>query len=176
MHEIEAKIHLTKKEFEQLKQRLSQKIQMTQKGEFKKKDTYFHSPVPHLTIRIRKVNKKNYFNIKYRSSKEGIEINKEWEWELKRSLFFKNLLKKAGLNPYAVKFKKTHLFAWKKINIELNWVKHLGYFLEVEKLVKTEKSTPKAIQELKDVFKDLGFDDRPFEKKPYLELLSENEN
>lgn len=174
MHEIEAKIHLSKKEFDQLKMDLSQKRGVVYKGHLVKEDIYYEHPVPHLTLRLRQTNKKSQFQVKYRSVKQGIEVNREWEWGLKRPLVFKKLLKKAGLKPYIRKVKKTDLFVWKKMNIELNWVKGLGYFLEIEKLVKNEKSSPKAIQDVKEIFKALGFSKRPLEEKPYLQLLQIN--
>lgn len=174
MHEIEAKIHLTKKEFDCLKEDLNGRKKVIYKGFFKKEDVYYQIPIPNVTIRIRKLNKKSHLNIKYKSIQKGIEMNKEWEWELKRPLFFKNLLKKTGLQIYATKKKQTDLFTWKKMNIELNWVKHLGYFLEIEALVKDQKKIHSTTKELKKMFELLGFKKRKFEKKPYLELLAKN--
>ena len=174
MHEVEAKIHLTKEEFDQLRQSLNQRRGVAYRGQFKKLDTYYHTPVPNLTLRIRKMSGKNQFQIKYRSTKEGIEANKEWEWSLGRPLAFKTLLKKAEIHPYITKEKRTDLFVWKKMNIELNWVKSLGYFLEIETLVKVEKKIPKAMGELKRIFKELGFEEKKFEKRQYLELINQS--
>ncbi len=89
MHEIEAKIHLTQEEFKQLKKQLMQRKQVLYKGQFKKEDTYYEHPIPHLTLRLRKINEKTEFQVKYRSLKKGIEVNKEWEWNLKKPLAFK---------------------------------------------------------------------------------------
>lgn len=171
MHEVEAKIPLSKAEFDQLKKTLHQHPEILYKGQFQKTDLYYAHPIPQLTLRLRTVDRKVYFQVKSRHMKQGVEMNREWEWPIKSPSLFKSLLKQGGIEPFFSKVKRTDLFLWKNMQIELNFLKGLGYFLEVEKLVEKASELPQAKIELEALFKTLGYSKSRFEKKPYLELL-----
>jgi predicted adenylyl cyclase CyaB len=74
------------------------------------------------------------------------------------------------------KVKKNETYHLNGFHIELNSVDKLGYFLEIEKTVKSKSQNQKTKKELIGLFKSLGFDKNRFEKKGYLKLLEEIRN
>ena len=172
MYEIEAKVPLKRPDVKRLKGELP-KIAV-KKGSVIKKDFYFFAhPKKAFFLRIREKNKKPFLNMKSKKREQGIEINQEIKLHLISSSKFHALLKKIGIPLTTTKDKIGEIFKKGNMQIELNFVKGLGYFLEIETIVKSKSEIPKAKKALRDLFKKLGFSPKDFEKKYYLELLEE---
>jgi predicted adenylyl cyclase CyaB len=86
------------------------------------------------------------------------------------------------------KIKKSETYHLNGFHIELNSVGKLGYFLEIEKTVKSSAGVRKNLRspsdgsqnqktkkELIGLFESLGFARNRFESKGYLKLLEETE-
>ncbi|MBU0727747.1 class IV adenylate cyclase [Patescibacteria group bacterium] len=168
MYEVEAKVHISKSDFSSLKKKLD-KIAKFKGGQIKK-DIYYNDPKK-VFIRLREENGKHFLNIKEKESKRGMESNIEMEWGIEDRKKFEKELKKEGIMPAIRKSKKTEAYQFKDCNVELNYVAKLGYFLEIEKIVKTKTQIPKAKKDLLDIFKEFGYTQKDFEKKYYLDLL-----
>ncbi len=170
MYEIEAKVAINNKDFSRLQKELRNEAEF--QGTSVKKDTYHNNPKKAF-IRVREEGKKTLFNIKDKGLKKGIEANIEIEWGIKDKKKWTTLLNKLGIKPTVRKTKKTEAYQLNGFNIELNHVIGLGYFLEIERIVKSKKQIPKAKKELIDIFGKFGYSQKDFEKKYYLDLLQE---
>ena len=168
MYEIEAKVRLSSEDFKRLKKKIPEFAR--KKGEVLNKDSYYYNSRPFL-LRIREKNGKGILTIKSKNRGKGIELNNEIELPLRTVGGFHAFLKKAGIPVCAEKEKKSLIFTSGKMRIELNEVGRLGYFLEIETLVKSGSQIPKAKKALLKLFGELGFKPENFEKKYYLELL-----
>ena len=124
-------------------------------------------------MRIREKNGKPFLNLKTKKVEQGIELNQEIKLPLASSSKFQALLKKIGIPLTAKKDKIGEIYKKGSFQIELNHVKTLGDFLEIEIIIKSKSEIPKAKKALRDLFKKLGFKPSDFEKKYYLELLEE---
>ncbi|MBN2307148.1 class IV adenylate cyclase [Candidatus Peregrinibacteria bacterium] len=169
MFEVEAKVPISKGEFKHLKKRLKKEAQSL--GSRISQDTYYDNP-KNVFIRIRKRGGESTLNIKKRQTISGIESNIESEWQIKNAAKWKTLLKRLNILPHVRKTKKSLLFKKNGFIIELNHVRLLGYYLEIERLVKSKKEVPIAKKELIKLFNQLGFSIKQFESRPYLELLA----
>jgi adenylate cyclase class 2 len=85
--------------------------------------------------------------------------------DLLRSLGFRDVLT-------VIKIREKY-YAEKGVTISLDEVEGLGKFIEIEKLVRDEKSIEKEVKKLKNILKSLGV--KKFERKSYLELLLEKQ-
>jgi adenylate cyclase, class 2 len=168
MYEIEAKVAINKRDFNRLRKRFGKEAEF--KGLKIKKDIYYDDSKTSF-IRIREENDKNFFNIKDKGINKGVEANMEIEWKVKDKNKFSKLLNKLGIKPSMQKTKKTESYQLNGFNIELNYVVGLGYFLEIERIVKSKTEIPKAKKELIDMFDRFGYSQKDFEKKYYLDLL-----
>lgn len=169
MYEVEAKVPVSRGEFELLKKRLEKEAQNL--GVRINRDIYYGNP-KNAFIRIRKRGGNCTFDIKRRETIRGIESNIEMEWKVKDPAAWKRLLGKLKIRPGIGKTKKSLLFKKNDFIIELNHVRLLGYYLEIERIVESEREVGKAKKELIALFKSLGFSEKRFEPRPYLELLA----
>jgi len=168
MFEVEAKIPISKKEFEVLKKRLTKEAESPEAR--LSADTYYER-LKSAFIRVRQNEKKYTFGIKRRETIEGIESNLEMEWGIKDIRKWRSLLARLKIRPSVRKIKNSTVYRLEDFNIELNHVSHLGYFLEIERLVSHKEDVPEAKNNLVKLFKELGYSPKRFEPKPYLELL-----
>jgi len=173
MHEVEAKVHISKGDFLRLKKELDNIAGF--KGEETKKDTYYGNDNT-VHIRLRETEKSVVLAIKDKININGIESNSELEWGISDKKGFEDFLKKIGLKQFIKKLKTTRAYQFKGFNIELNYVKNLGYFLEIERVVKSKSQIPKTKKELIDIFKRFGFKQSQFEKRYYVDLLQKKLN
>jgi len=169
MIEVEAKVRLKKVDLD----RLSKEVPTFAKplGESLKVDRYYGSGA--YDLRIREESGGSVLTFKARDRKQGIETNEEIEFPIEKPLVWDHFLRQNGFPLRAKKEKQSLAFGFKKFTIELNTVKGLGAFLEIECLVKDEAQVPKARKELTDLFHKMGFSPKDFERKLYLELLAE---
>ena len=170
MFEIEAKIRLTDEDVKRLKKILPKFAKKSHKSI--KKDSYY-GDVKKFFLRIREKNNSGIINLKSKRVEQGIELNQDVELYLTSASKFHKFLKKNNIPLTAKKEKKSEVYKKGNIQIELNYIKKLGYFLEIEIIAKTKKEIPSAKKALHRAFSELGFKSSQFEKKYYLELLSE---
>jgi adenylate cyclase, class 2 len=143
----------------------------------KKLDDYYSlesRKYPKKSLRVRNRGKKRVINFKqWRSYKGGIWAKKEVEFEVSDLKNFFDLLSNFGFRKWMSKNKKTELYKSKDgINIELNFVKNLGWFIEIEVLCK-EEDIPIARKKVKKVMDRLGVRKKFILKKGYTKLLWE---
>jgi adenylate cyclase class 2 len=171
MYEIEAKAPLSKADFSRLQKQLKKTAKF--KGKSIKKDTYYDD-TRKIYLRVREMDKKTLFEIKVKNIISGVESNIEIGWGIKDKKNWTKLLSKLDIRPTIQKTKKTEAYQLNGFNIELNYISGLGYFLEIERVVKSKKQIPKAKKELIDIFGNFGYSQKDFEKKYYLDLLQEH--
>lgn len=168
MHEVEAKVPISKKDYPELKRTLAKMA--TPQGERISADTYYEKTPP-VHIRVRQNGNQYIFTVKRRQTVRGIESNLEMEWGIKSIAPWRSLLKKLKMKPLVRKYKKSLIFRWKGFSIELNHVRKLGYYLEIEKTVALKSEIPKAKNDLIALYRQLGYSAKQFEPRPYLQLL-----
>jgi adenylate cyclase class 2 len=169
MFEVEAKVPITRRAFESLKKRLHKEARFLGKETYK--DTYYSTPKK-AYIRIRQRGGEYFLDIKRKKTAGGIESNLEMQWKVIDIKEFRSLLKKLSIKAGIRKQKKSQRFKQNDFIIELNHVRLLGYYLEIERIVEKEEMVPRTKKELIKLFKNLGFEPKDFEPKPYLELLT----
>ena len=156
-------------------------------AQFEKKesrgDDYFalsKKRYPKKSFRIRDDGKKMIVNFKKHLKhlySQGIVVKKEFEFELtdtKRLDNFLALLEDLGFKEWIKKRKTVESYLYKKdkrVVIEINYVQHLGYYMEIEYLAKThevKKAKKKILQVLKELeIKKNQVDNVGYTKKLY---------
>lgn len=169
MIEVEAKVRLSKND----RDRLARSIPKFAKplGQSLKVDRYYGGG--NFDLRVREEDGGAVLAFKVRKRERGIERNEETEIPIGRAEPWDRMLRENGFPLRARKEKRCQAFRHGKFRIELNAVKGLGDFLEIECLVKGESGVPEAKKRLLALFGKLGFNPKDFERKLYLELLGE---
>jgi len=170
MYEIEAKVRLTSADVKRLKKELS-KLAIF-KGNVQNIDRYFPYS-KQFSFRVRKQGNKDFLHLKHKKTEKGIEMNQEIDLPITSGPKMLAFLKRIHIDMPIKKEKKGDIYQLKNLRIELNHIKGLGHFLEIENVVKNKTEIPKAKKELHQIFEQLGFKPSNFEKKYYLELLAE---
>jgi len=149
---------------------LRKKIQRIAKLEKKenRSDDYFalkrkirRHGYPKKAFRIRKKPDKYEINFKKRLYKywdDYIVVKEEFEFETKNPDEFLALMQDLGFKQWIKKFKTSESYIHKKdkrIIIEINKVRHLGYFMEIEYLCQPFEMR-KAKKKIMDVLNELG--------------------
>jgi len=142
-----------------------------------KKDNYYaltRGSYPKKSLRVRDKGKQREVNFKeWRNYKDGIWAKKEVEFKVSDLKNFFDLLDDFGFKKWMSKEKKTYLYRTKDgVNIELNYVKRLGWFIEIEVLCK-ESEVVNARKKIKRVLDKLGVEKKYIEKKGYTKILWE---
>lgn len=169
MYEIEAKVPISKRDFQRLKIEIPKMAK--KRSSIINRDSYY-SESKKSTLRLRSNNIGNFLHIKSKKRGEGIEENQEIEIPINSISKFDSFLNKIGIELFIRKEKRGEIYKKGAFQIELNYIKKLGYFLEIETVVKSKNQIPKAKISLLALFNKLGFKPGDFEKKYYLELLN----
>lgn len=155
------------------------------KGNIKKSDFYFRYKAtgnyPKKAFRIRK--EKNHYIINFKKHlkekySKDIVVKEEFEFIIKNKADLDNfllLLKDVGFKKWAEKKKTTEKYIYnkdKRTTIELNHVKHLGYWIEIENLCK-KNEIAKAKKSIRDVMKALDIKQKQINNKGYTKMLHE---
>ena len=172
MIEVESKARIINPErFRILAQKLGH-----YKGKERKIDDYYSlesiKKYPDKSLRIRKRGPIYEINFKQRISyKNDVFAKKETEFKVSDINGFIRLLGEFGFRKWLTKEKYTEIYEIKnKFHIELNHVKKLGWFLEVEYLCGI-KDVEKARGEVVSVMNKLGLRKKDFVKEGYTKLL-----
>ena len=105
-----------------------------------------------------------------------IVVKQEFEFTLKNKEAVEDLLalfKDLGFVKWMVKKKTSESYVHKKdkrIIIEINYVKHLGYFMEIEYLAKPSEME-KAKKKIKETLKELEIEKKEIDNTGYTKML-----
>jgi len=177
--EVETKIRI--KDVAKLRKKI-QKIAKLEKKE-KRSDDYFalkrkirgHG-YPKKAFRIRHSGGKSVINFKKRLYKywdDHIVVKEEFEFETKNPDDFLALMFDLGFKQWMKKFKVSESYLHKKdkrIIIEINHVKHLGYFMEIEYLCQPSE-IKKAKKKIMNVLKELEISKEQVHNEGYTKML-----
>lgn len=174
MIEVEAKVKVGN--LEGLRDRIKKIARFARRE--KKVDDYYtlesRGRYPKKSLRVRR--KKNYHEVNFKqwlSYKKGVYAKKEVEFKVSDLPGFYELLEDFGFRRWLRKVKDTELYKIKdNFHIELNYVKNLGWFMEIEYLCR-ENEIGKARHEVLNVLKKLGVGRKNIVKKGYTRILWE---
>jgi len=175
MIEVESKVYVRNPS---LVRKLARKLGKYTGTEIKIDDYYTQERLdgfPKDKIRIRKINRHHIVNFKRKLSyDQGVHAKEEIEHEVIDIKKFMKLIKNLGFRKWMKKEKKCEIYQIKKnFHIELNNVKGLGWFVEIEYLIKNPSSIKKARVEVVRVMSALGFKKKDAIKKGYTKLIWE---
>lgn len=180
-YEVETKVAIPDDEVKSLREKIRKIAKFEKKG--KKADDYF-------AIKFKKGYPKKAFRI--RATKDEYEVNfKKWitrfwtkEIVVKQEFEFKlrgkeevsdllELFKDLGFKEWVKKIKKNETYKYKKdkkVSIEINNVKHLGYFMEIEYLAK-KSEVRKARNKILKVLEELQIPKNWIDNTGYTKML-----
>lgn len=179
--EVETKSKIPDSEVKALRERIKKIGTFVKAG--KKSDDYFalkRKGFPKKAFRIRN-NVKGKFEVNFKKHMkqyydDKIVVKQEFEFELENKEHVENLLalfRDLNFVEWVKKIKKNETYRYKKdkrLMIEINKVKHLGYFMEIEYLCK-EWEIKKAKRKIREVLKILEIKDEWFDNTGYTRML-----
>jgi adenylate cyclase, class 2 len=183
--EVECKVKLENSQVNELRKRI-EKIAKYKKGGIKK-DDYFaiqEKGYPKKAFRIRQMGeelevcfKKWKTNMWYPNAlNPQVVVKQEFEFTLKGKEEAQDILelfKDLGFKEWVKKIKKNETYSYnksKKLSIELNHVKNLGWFMEMEYLCQ-EPEAKKAIKLILSALKELKIDLNQIDNTGYTKML-----
>ncbi|MBI5804391.1 class IV adenylate cyclase [Candidatus Pacearchaeota archaeon] len=144
-------------------------------GKEEKIDDYYAlntNHYPKKSLRIRK--RKGIYEVNFKqriSYKKGIHAKKESEFNVSDIKNFVELIKDFGFRKWLRKEKLSEVYTIKKnFHVELNKVKNLGWFLEVEYLAE-ENEIAEARREVVRIMRLLGLKKKDVVKEGYTKML-----
>jgi adenylate cyclase, class 2 len=177
--EVETKVRI--KNVDALRKKI-QKIAKLEKKE-SRADDYFalkrkirRHGYPKKAFRIRHTKKKSTVNFKRRLHKywdDFIVVKEEFEFETENPDEFLSLMFDLGFKQWMKKFKTSESYLHKKdkrLIIEINKVRHLGYFMEMEYLCQPNEMR-KAKRKIMDALKELGITKEDVDNVGYTKRL-----
>ena len=177
MIEVEAKVKINNGNIKAIKSKIS-KISYFLKKE-KKIDNYYTlsslDKYPKKSLRIRK--RSGFYEVNFKKSlsyKKNVHAKKEVEFRVSDINHFLALISDFGFKKWLTKIKISYIYKIKpNLHIELNYLKNLGWFIEVEYLVSKKLQIPKARFQVSLVLKELGFIQKEIIEDGYTKLLWE---
>jgi len=172
MIEVEAKIKITNPR--KFRNKISSIGKFVKKE--KKIDDYYTletlKKYPTKSLRIRKREKGYEINFKQQLSYvKGVHAKKESEFTASNLNNFLELIKDFGFKKWLRKEKISESYEINKnFHIELNKVKHLGWFLEIEYLT-NKQNIKNSRKKILKVIKKLGLDKEKIIKEGYTKML-----
>ncbi len=178
--EVETKVKLNDSEVPELREKIKKIARFKTRG--KKADDYFaiqDKNYPKKAFRIRATKDKFEVNFKRSLKKhwtKEIVVKEEFEFKLKGKDKVESLLtlfNDLGFVEWVKKIKWNETYAYKKdkrVSIEINRVKHLGYFMEIEYLCKP-REIRKARRKILKVLKILEIKPNQIDNTGYTRML-----
>lgn len=170
MFEIESKAFIPQKELKRIIKLANKKFKFIK--EEIKTDIYYSNLKK--IIRIRKLNtleKIVTFKKKILDNNNTIEINKEVEFKIDNINNFLILIKELEFKKLYKKIKKSLVYQTNNLNVEINEIKNLGFFLEIEKIINNQDDIDLAKKEIHNIINQFGLK-KNLETRSYFELLS----
>ncbi len=175
--EVESKIKINNYEVDKFRDKIKKIARFVKKE--KKSDYYFAIEKPNYprkAFRMR-YNGKNYVvNFKKwlkKYWKSGIVVKEEFEFEVKDKNSFLALMRDLDFVNWVRKIKITETYQHKKypkVFIELNYVKHLGYFIEIEYLA-NKNEIENAKRKILSVLNELKVKPKEIDNVGYTKML-----
>jgi adenylate cyclase class 2 len=150
------------------------------KGETEKRDHYYgpagraardvdfeKDPI----FRIRSEGAKTVVATKRREIDDGVEVNREIEFEVADAASFREFAQAIGFRPFIVKRKKTRKYVLGRASVDLHRVDPLGDFIEIEILVEDEADVKEAQAEVRGLLERFGVPKEKIEPRLYIDLL-----
>lgn len=172
MFEVEAKVWIKKpKHWQELTQKIEKNAVFER--EILKEDLYFAKKGEDQTLfRLRICDGRTYeICVKNKKIQNGVEFNAEETFQIDNLEAFLSLTKQLELEVFLRKKKKSRIYKQGKITLEMNTVKGLGNFLEIECLCQSSKKMSLAKAKILAIFLSYGFEIHDFEPRTYRELL-----
>jgi len=178
--EVETKVKLDSNEVPKLRKRIKEIAKLKKEGT--KTDDYFavqQETYPKKAFRIRAT--KDRFEVTFKKhlkkywTKEVV-VKQEFEFALEgkeQVEDFLELFQDLGIKEWVRKIKRNETYQHnkhKKISIEINKVKHLGYFMEIEYLCQ-KNEIKRAIRIITNTLKELEIDFKKVDNTGYTRLL-----
>lgn len=177
MIEVEVKAHINN--FDNVKNKLDE-IGARKTETEHQIDTYFNNPQfrdfektdEALRIRNRTINNEKSIILTYKGAKmdEVSKTRKEIEVSVEDYEKMSSILENLGFKPVADVEKERTTYLFKEYIISLDNVIKVGKFVEIEKDVKEGENFEDALNEIFQIYKELGIEGG-FERKSYLELM-----
>ncbi|MEK6918064.1 MAG: class IV adenylate cyclase [Nanoarchaeota archaeon] len=179
--EVETKIKLLDSEVREMKEKIKQIGIFEKKGT--KADDYFaiqnKQDYPKKAFRVRAL--KNKFEVNFKKWlvnlwTKDIVVKQEFEFSLEGKEQVHDLIelfRDLGFKEWVKKIKHNETYQWKKdkrASIEINKVKHLGYFLEIEYLCQP-KELNRARKQIRAVMKELKIRPEQVDNTGYTKML-----
>lgn len=181
--EVETKVKIDDDKVNEMRKKILKIAKFVKKG--RKKDDYFairrkiKSCYPKKAFRIRATKDEFEINFKKWLVKywtHDIVIKQEFEFKLKGKEAVEDLLalfRDLGFREWVKKTKDNETYAYKKdkrLSIEINNVKNLGYFLEIEYLSQPAE-IEKARKRIREVLKILKINPEQIDNTGYTKML-----
>ncbi len=177
--EVECKIKLEDSQVKAIRKRIKEIARFKKKG--KKVDDYFAIQrwgYPKKAFRTRTTRDHIEINFKKHLKKywtKNVVVKQEFEFVIPKENFddMIELFRDMGFSEWVQKVKWNETYKWKKdknVSIELNRVKYLGYFIELEYLA-TPSQMDTAIKKIEAVIKDLRIDSNQVDNTGYTKML-----
>lgn len=178
--EVETKIKLEDSQVKEMRERIKKIAKFSKKG--KKEDDYFAIQrwgYPKKAFRVRALKDRYEVNFKKWKTKnwtKDVVVKQEYEFVLKEKEQVKDLLelfRDLGFKEWIKKIKWNETYKWKedpKVSIEINKVKHLGYFIELEYLA-LPSEMEKARNKLRKVMSLLKINLNQIDNTGYTKML-----
>jgi len=181
--EVETKVPLDKDEVADLRKRILKIARFRRKKS--KSDDYFAIPrrgfgivrqYPRKAFRIRSDGDSYVINFKRWLRKywtKEIVIKEEFEFETKHPKKFLALMSDLGFRQWLKKYKISEGYTYNKnpkVNIEINKVRHLGYFMEIEYIAE-HSERERAVKTVKKILWELGINSDEVNNTGYTQML-----
>lgn len=177
--EVETKIKLEDSQIKEFREKIKKIAKFSKKG--KKVDDYFAIQrwgYPKKAFRTRTTKDKIEINFKKHLKKywtKEVVVKQEFEFNIQKENFpdMIQLFKDMGFEEWVRKEKFNETYKWKKdqrVSIELNRVKYLGYFIEIEYLAQPSEMDY-AIRKIQDVLKELEINPNQIDNTGYTKML-----
>lgn len=177
--EVETKVALNKDEVPELRKRILKIAKLEKVGI--RGDDYFAikaEDYPKKAFRIRNKGEIHEINFKRWLTKywtKDIVVKEEFEFEIetKNLNSFIALMKDLGFIEWMKKIKHSESYRYsknKKVDIEINKVKHLGYFMEIEYLC-PKNELEKARKTIRSILKSLQINPDKIDNTGYTKML-----
>jgi adenylate cyclase class 2 len=145
----------------------------------RQEDIYFKSSFRNFgetgeVLRLRKQNPgSDVVTFKGPRLKSEMKAREEIEVDIENSSEAIELLKKLGCEPWITVEKERETYQCNKFTVNLDEVKDLGQFMEIETKIEGTQSKLEAEQEIFNLLNKIGISKNLIEKRTYLELILE---
>lgn len=178
--EVEIKTKIEPSQIETIKRKLSS-LGAVLKEKIKEKDSYFTAPHRDFIktrecLRIRE--RDNFLELTYKGVTTKLMNSKKQFWKSEINLplscskrEIESLLEALNFKKIVEVIKEREKYELRKQNINLDNIKNLGWFLEVESTAKDEKERQKALDENMTLLRKLNLNKKDIVDEPYRDLV-----